>query len=682
MKNMWLLITACLAFFFCATPINERLLAAPGDAIVTPGELFVEHPTLINLGFEWRIDGDANRNASVEVSFRKQGETAWRKGMPLLRIQNERIYQPNVFNLVSPNMFAGSILDLEPGTSYEARFVMSDPDGIGGPAANATKTVTVRTRPEPKPAEGGKVYHVYPTKWQGPKIQPAFEGIMCAYNYYCGAGDTAPGGRPRVKPGDVILVHAGTYAYHYEFYANQTSVNATTTFEGTYYLTADGTPEKPIVIKAAGDGEVVLDGRGNFNLFNVKAADYNYFEGITFRNTSIAIWAGTQFIAGSKGLTVKRCRFEDVGMGIFTNYSGSSDFYIADSVFLGRNDSKHLIGWNGPFWQPFENVEGQEYPPVMKSYTGIRLYGPGHVVAFNYVADFHDGIDTEMYGMPDGSHPIDGPTYPPSEYWDRRPTAIDLYNNYITNAHDNSIEMDGSMHNIRLMRNMLINSASHPISTQPSVGGPIYWIRNIAFNAPGGSTRLTAGSPGVIYYNNTILTETGGGSSANVHWRNNLMLPQNALPAIFTVNTNTNYSSSDYNGFGLKPGVSPAFQWNSPPWDVASVDASQTNPNPKLEQRKYDTLADYQRETKQDQHSLVLDYDVFVNVPRLDGKDMKTVQKLYKASDYDFRLKPGSKAVDRGVVIPNVTDGFAGQAPDLGAIELGQAPPTYGPRPQ
>ena len=682
MTNIRPLIGSFLALFFCATGVNERLLAAPGDASVTPGEFVVEHPTLINLGFEWHIDGDANRNATVDVSFRKQGETAWRKGMPLARIQNERIYQPNVFNLVSPNMFAGSILDLESGTAYEVRFVMSDPDGVGGPAANATKMVTVRTRPEPKPAENGKTYHVYPVKWLGPKIQPAFEGIMCAYNYYCGAGDTAPGGRPRVKPGDVILVHAGTYAYHWEFYGNQTSVNATTTFEGTYYLTADGTAEKPIVIKAAGDGEVILDGRGNFNLFNVKAADYNYFEGITFRNTSIAIWAGTQFIAGSKGLTVKRCRFEDVGMGIFTNYSGSSDFYIADSVFLGRNDSKHLIGWNGPFWQPFENVEGQEYPPVMKSYTGIRLYGPGHVVAFNYVADFHDGIDTEMYGMPDGSHPIDGPTYPPQEYWDRRPTAIDIYNNYITNAHDNSIEMDGSMHNIRLMRNMLINSASHPISTQPSVGGPIYWIRNIAFNAPGGSTRLTAGSPGVIYYNNTILTETGGGSSANVHWRNNLMLPQNALPAIFSVTTNTNYSSSDYNGFGLKAGVSPAFQWNSPPWNVASVDANETNGNPKLEQRKYDTLADYQRDTKQDQHSVVLDYDVFVNVPRLDGKDMKTVQRLYKASDYDFRLKPGSAAVDRGVVIPNVTDGFAGQAPDLGALEVGQTPPIYGPRPQ
>ncbi len=40
-------------------------------------------------------------------------------------------------------------------------------------------------------------------------------------------------------------------------------------------------------------------------------------------------------------------------------------------------------------------------------------------------------------------------------FWDRRPVAIDIYNNYITNAHDNSIEMDGSMHNIRVMRNVL-----------------------------------------------------------------------------------------------------------------------------------------------------------------------------------------------------------------------------------
>jgi hypothetical protein len=70
--------------------LSAPLVAAPGDAQVTPGELVIDHPTLINLGFEWIIDGDANRNASVAVSFRKQGETAWREGMPLARLHGNR----------------------------------------------------------------------------------------------------------------------------------------------------------------------------------------------------------------------------------------------------------------------------------------------------------------------------------------------------------------------------------------------------------------------------------------------------------------------------------------------------------------------------------------------------------------------------------------------------------------
>ena len=33
------------------------------------------------------------------------------------------------------------------------------------------------------------------------------------------------------------------------------------------------------------------------------------------------------------------------------------------------------------------------------------------------------------------------------------------------------------------------------------------------------------------------------------------MLGENSAPAIFSVNTNTNYSSSDYNGFRPNPGA-------------------------------------------------------------------------------------------------------------------------------
>jgi hypothetical protein len=44
----------------------------------TSGEFVTEPPTLVSLGFEWRIAGDDNRNATVDVSFRKKSEPSWR----------------------------------------------------------------------------------------------------------------------------------------------------------------------------------------------------------------------------------------------------------------------------------------------------------------------------------------------------------------------------------------------------------------------------------------------------------------------------------------------------------------------------------------------------------------------------------------------------------------------------
>jgi hypothetical protein len=673
---------------------GDRGVAATANAL-TLRDFVVEPPTLINLGFEWFVDGDDNRNASVAVSYRREGTTTWAEALPLLRLQGERVAQGKQLDVTSPNMFAGSVLDLEPDTAYDVRFQVSDPDGVTGAR---TRIVRVRTRAEPTPAADGRTFHVYPPNFKGAKQEPSFEGLMCAYNLTCAGTDWATAGRPRVRPGDTILVHAGLYKYNRLEYTNDAAVNRTVPLDGTYYLTADGTAERPIAIKGAGDGEVIFDGAGNFALFDVKAADYTYFEGITFRNSDMAIWAGTQFAIGAKGLTVKHCRFENVAAGIFTNYSGSSNFYIADNWFIGRDDPGHVIGWNGAFWQPFNGVEGQKFPPVMASYVAVKVYGPGHVIAYNYVANFHDGIDIETYGNPDGSAAEGGPAYPPKAYWDKRPVAVDFYNNYMTNFHDNPFETDGGMHNVRVLRNMMINSASHAFCNQPVIGGPTYWVRNVAYHLPGGSTRLTGGSAGVLFYNNTILSETAAQGASNVHWRNNLFLGENSAPAIFSVNTYTNYTSSDYNGFRPNPGAATSFQWNSPPFAVAA-DYSAVTANPqgagaaagagargagpaprRLESRAFATLAEYAAATKQDQHSVSVDYDVFVNVPRLDAQDRARVQKVYKAEDFDFALRPGSAAVDRGTRLPTVTEGFTGSAPDLGALERGQAAPHYGPR--
>ena len=77
------------------------------------GRFVVEHPTLLNLGFEWSIRGDANRNASVDVEFRAAGDSTWRKALPLVRIGGEKVYRTREhLDYVVPDGFAGSILNL------------------------------------------------------------------------------------------------------------------------------------------------------------------------------------------------------------------------------------------------------------------------------------------------------------------------------------------------------------------------------------------------------------------------------------------------------------------------------------------------------------------------------------------------------------------------------------------
>ena len=61
-------------------------------------------------------------------------------------------------------------------------------------------------------------------------------------------------------------------------------------------------------------------------------------------------------------------------------------------------------------------------------------------------------------------------------------------------------------------------------------------------------------------------------------------------------------------------------------------------------------------------------------------KDVRVRRAVYHAIDLNFRLKPGSKAVDAAVRLPTVNEDFAGSAPDLGALEVGKAEPVYGPR--
>ena len=624
--------------------------AALAQNATTTGRFFVDHPTLLNLGFEWAIAGDANRNATVLVQYRAAGEREWRNALPLVRIGGERVFREREhLDYTVPDGFAGSILNLQPGTEYECRFRLTDPDGVTGQAEQA---VTVRTRTEPEAYKGGRTLHVYPPDYKGDRIEPSFTGILQAY-YGAGMGDWSVVWERRAQPGDTLLVHAGLYRPERLNYVDPLMAP----FDGSMSLTLKGTPEKPITIKAAGDGEVIFDGDGNHRLFDVMASRYHIFDGLTIRNTDVAIFAGQKEVTGAVGLTVKNCRFEQVGFGVWTEYAGSSDFYIADNLFLGREDRMRLIGWTGPLWASVGPYGSHQ----LKSYYAVKVYGQGHVIAHNAVAYFHDGIAISTYGTPE-SDP------------ERRASAIDIYNNDIHVSNDDFIETDGGVHNIRVFNNRGINAAQGGYSSQPVFGGPAYFYRNILYHVPTGVAFKFSSKPaGLFVWHNTIIGEqTAGDPSANMHYRNNLFLGRDTPDrGIMRWANSTSAFSSDYNGYRPNKGVKAQYSWLAPA-------AGQTVYAATKEQWKtFATLAEFRKGTGQETHGIEVDFDIF---ERLSPPDPAKRHAVYHAMDLNFTLKPGSRAVDAGVPIPGVNDGFTGKAPDLGAIETGAPDPKYGPR--
>ena len=52
----------------------------------------------------------------------------------------------------------------------------------------------------------------------------------------------------------------------------------------------------------------------------------------------------------------------------------------------------------------------------------------------------------------------------------------------------------------------------------------------------------------------------------------------------------------------------------------------------------------------------------------------------YGTKSFAETVAPAIEIADAGVRLPNVNDGYAGKAPDLGAYEVGEPVPHYGPR--
>jgi hypothetical protein len=490
-------------------------------------------------------------------------------------------------------MFAGSIVDLEPGTTYDVKLALKDPDG-----GEAEETVTMKTYVEPVEPQGMTVKHVVPGAGGGNGTEnDPFKGLDAA---------TAA-----ATPGTLFLLHKGTYV------KDQCNKN-------TWTLNKSGREGKPIIFRAAGDGDVILDGGGDKHTRGrlVSACDtkHIWLEGLTIQGRQYAIVAhkGSHWV-------IRRCHFRNMTKG-FTAHNGgyreSRHHYITDNVFEGPTS-----------WPRTRGIE---------SYCSVYMSGAGHVVAYNMMKNLGDGIHGTGHG---------------------RMNACDWHNNDITICTDDGLEADYGEFNMRVYRNRILNVA-HGITTQPCYGGPLYIYRNLIYNATYSPFKLHNHTSGNLLFHNTCLKRSScfnivpaNETVTNTRTRNNLFLCRGGT-GLNVGTRNMRHSDFDNDGYG---GYGRFARWNG--------------------RFGYKTMEDAKKDGKiyHVKGAIKINPKTCFASGLLPPADKN---KTYKAEDIDARLAENSDAVDTGVVLPNFNDGFAGKAPDLGCYEFGQPLPHYGVRPE
>lgn len=481
-------------------PVSLAALAgsvAAEDALA-PSEFMIDPPTLHALGFRWYVNGDDNGNATARLTYRKKGTEEWREALPLLRV-NREVVDRDHGRYRCDNLFAGSLMNLQPDTEYEARISMEDPDG-----GKTQKTVTARTRAEPRYPEPERILHVYPQAFEGErKKELGFDTLAAAL------AEVRPGDEVRLYPG----VHAGNVSIH-----------------------KPGTVEKPIVIRGAGGGEATLQGTADdkgmgFNL-NVTGSHHLFIEDLTLKGGDWAVYAGERIEPdGTEHLVIRRCRIIDAGTGIRTYSPGSAHWYIADNTIIGRNEK----------WYPRDSPKN--------SHTGINIYGRGHVVCHNRIAKFWDCLAIANFGPPPKDRKL-------------KVVAIDMYGNDLSEALDDCLETDYGCHNIRVWSNR-IRDAHVGMSFQPVYGGPVYAFRNELYGFTYTAYKLHNWPSGIMLFNNTSVLNGrafrshGGWQNARV-W-NNLFLGNCA----YAMETGSPHPATklDHNGYRRGTDATRFIKW-------------------------------------------------------------------------------------------------------------------------
>jgi hypothetical protein len=578
--------------------------------------------------------------STAQLSYRQTGESVWRPGYQLIRINDGRLI--------------GSLFNLTAATSYDVKVS----DGI------TEINGTVSTQPDQLSFSPSSVLHV------DDSAPPGGNGSAAA------PFQTIQEGVDHAVPGTQVLVADGTYRESITFpasgapgnwiqvksagnaaildSADRLSGNIWTAYTTGHvfftrvdgpvaYLARDGKryyqyDDRNGLMQAIGHGGVAMN-EGWFyetstqrlyvrsldapsghtwqlprlnHAFDPAAQNWIWIEGfeIGFYGTTTN-GCGVCTLNVSH-LVIRNNKIHNMQLGIFTYWTGTPDQGNDTRIEGNEVSDPKTADW------PWASVKAS----FMEG-TAILVRGHiGAIVRDNTVHDFFNGIFT-------GSSATGVSAYAEIAF------DTDVYHNYIHHITDDALEPEGACTNHRFRENT-IDRSYVGFSIAPVTVGPTWFLRNVFSNFTGRGIKFADASSGKVF----VFHNTGWTSAANINGAD-------LITSIHNVVMRNNIFQSMGYSINEVPTGSTANDWNHDNWYTTKA-----VPHFKWENVNYNTVA------------------ALCTARGLECNGHEGLPGFTNPAGGNFTLLPSSPNIDRGVLIPGINDDYIGNAPDLGAFEL------------
>ena len=424
-----------------------------------------------------------------------------------------------------------------------------------------------------------------------------------------------------LMPGNVLELANGTY--------NVAGLALKSSGSASAPIYIRGQSRAGVVLHAASGAVLQLQAASNVVLENLTLQGTGTDSGTNASSHGISFWNG----ASQEDVTIRGVDIRGVDMGVVA--SGTVRGVLVYDCDLHGNNV-----WTQPFIET--NLTWND--------DGIRLPGQGNGAFQNTLNGFGDS-----FAVTNGVHS----------------SAVYFYRNRITMTGDDSFEADYGTRNLAFYDNNITNAATF-MSTDPIWGGPLYCFRNIVVNTVRGPFKLNNTNSGFLIYSNTIVRTSGttdwgwvqfnNGDLRNWAYRNNLLVYVGTGTQLLAIESGSN-QPIDFTNNGWFPDGS--VWWSSSGGSFNSIAAARSG--------------------------LTMTPPLFGSSSARHTADVITVRDPFQSpitlganhlteftAETTAALRSDANVRGAGLALPNITDGFTGNAPDIGAVISGRPVPRWG----